>query len=66
MAEELMSVAQFVSATGLTHLEVNRRLHKGQINGQKIGYFWAIRTSEVERVKKTGWYKARMRALAAT
>lgn len=42
---------------GLEHLEIIRRIRKGDIKAAKFGWFWTIEVGEVERVKNTDWYR---------
>lgn len=45
----------------LEHIEVIRRIRRGQIHATKVGnWFWVIKESEVESVKKSQWYKSLM------
>lgn len=41
---------------GLDHLEVIRRIRKGDIRAVKFGWNWAVHKNEVERVKRRQWY----------
>lgn len=54
----LLSVAEFATAMGMKHLEVTRRIRRGQVHATKVGWVWIIDQKEVERVKKSEWYKA--------
>lgn len=47
----------------LTHLEVIRRIRRKQIRAKKLdgGWYWLIKPEEVDRVRKTDWYKRLMR-----
>jgi hypothetical protein len=47
----------------LTHLEVIRRIRRGQIRARKLdgGWYWLIKSEEVQRVQTTAWYKRLMR-----
>jgi excisionase family DNA binding protein len=65
MAREV-SVREVAAQLGLTHLEVNRRIHKKQIKARKVGWFWVIEQSEVDRVKEAEWYKKVMQRRAAS
>lgn len=49
----------------LEHLEVIRRIRRNQISAvKKGGWFWVIPEKEVERVRKTDWYKRLMKLRA--
>lgn len=41
----------------LEHLEVIRRIRRGEISAQKKGWFWLITEAEVKAVKHRDWYK---------
>ena len=45
----------------LTHVEVIRRLRRGDIEGKKWGWNWAISSEEVELVKRKPWYQRVMK-----
>jgi excisionase family DNA binding protein len=55
VAREL-SVREVANQLGLTHLEVNRRIHKKQIKARKVGWFWVINQEDVDKVKGAEWY----------
>lgn len=43
---------------GLEHLEVIRRIRRGQIfAAKKGGWFWLIPEKEIEQVKRKPWYR---------
>jgi hypothetical protein len=57
MAKDL-SAREVGELLDLTHIEVIRRIRRGQIRARKMGgWFWAINPEEVIRVKKKTWYK---------
>jgi len=56
-----MTVREAAEELGLTHLEVNRRIHKGQIQARKVGWVWILNRKDVLAVKKAEWYKRVMR-----
>lgn len=45
----------------LEHTEVIRRIRKGDIEASKLGWFWTIKATEVERVKNQDWYQRVMK-----
>lgn len=52
-------------ALDLEHIEVIRRIRRGQIRATKLGgWFWIIRSEEVQKVKKKPWYKHLMQLRA--
>ena len=51
---------------GIEHLEVIRRLRRGDIRGRKWGWNWAIHEDEVERVKELEWYQRILEKRART
>lgn len=49
----------------LDHLEIIRRIRRGQITAKKKGgWFWIIREEEVAKVKRKPWYINLMRLRA--
>jgi hypothetical protein len=42
---------------GLPHLEVIRRIRKGQIRASKFGWNWTVSEEAIEEVKMTSWYQ---------
>jgi len=52
----LLSAREAGEALDLTHLEVIRRIRRGQIRAKKVGWFWLVNTEEVNRVRKKRWY----------
>jgi hypothetical protein len=61
-----MVLARYLTAreTGerldLTHIEVIRRIRKGDIKAQKFGWNWVVTEGEIDRVKNADWYKRLM------
>jgi len=55
-------MAKFTTASqagedlGLEHKEVIRRIRRGDIVAQKLGWNWIIEVPEVEAVKSKSWY----------
>ncbi len=45
---------------GLTHIEVIRRIRRGDIKAKKFGWNWVIDAGEVDRVRDSDWYKRLM------
>jgi hypothetical protein len=60
---ESVSGVKFYSAReagqelGMRHLEVIRRIRKGQINADRMGWFYIITGEELARIKDQEWYK---------
>jgi len=58
-----MEVAKIYSARqagdqlGLPHLEVIRRLRRGDIEGRKLGWNWVITEEAVDNARTTDWYR---------
>jgi excisionase family DNA binding protein len=52
-----LTVSQVADQLGIPKLEVNRRIHKGDINARKLGWFWVVEQSEIERVRGTDWFE---------
>lgn len=44
----------------LPHLEVIRRLRKGDIEGKKLGWNWVIEEAAVEKARNSEWYQKRL------
>lgn len=57
---EILSPRQVGEILGLTHLEVIRRLRRGDIAGMKMGWNWVIEEEAVEQAKQSDWYKRRL------
>lgn len=41
----------------LPHLEIIRRLRKGDIEGSKLGWVWIITEDAIEKAMASEWYK---------
>jgi len=61
-----LSVREVASQLGLTHLEVNRRIHKKQIKARKVGWLWVINQEDVDKVKGAEWYLKVMQRRSAS
>lgn len=44
----------------MPHLEVIRRIRKGQIRAHKLGWVWIIEEADFEAIKQTPWYVRRL------
>jgi len=42
---------------GMKQLEVLRRINRGQIRAQKLGWAWLVKESDVYAVMETDWYQ---------
>lgn len=51
---------------GLDHLEVIRRIRRGDIKARKFGWNWAVPSDEIERVREADWYRRVMARRAAS
>lgn len=60
MSETYLTARKFGEKVELAHLEVIRRIKKGDIIAKKWGWNWAIPVTEVERVREEEWYKRLM------
>lgn len=58
--DEILPVSQFAEMLNLPHVEVIRRIRRGDIKASKLGWNWVIEATEVEVVKKSDWYKKRI------
>lgn len=47
---------------GLPHVEVIRRIRRGDIEGEKMGWFWIIRENALEAAQNSDWYKKRLKS----
>ena len=45
---------------GIPHLEVIRRIHKGDIKARKLDWNWLITEEAIEEAKQSEWYKRRI------
>jgi excisionase family DNA binding protein len=52
-----LTVSQAAEMLGIPKLEVNRRIHKGDIKARKLGWFWVVETAEIERAKSSEWFQ---------
>lgn len=53
---QVMTAKEFGQQLNLEHLEVIRRIRRGDINAKKFGWFWTIPVTEVDRVRESDWY----------
>lgn len=44
---------------GIPHLEVIRRIHKGEIEAQKLDWTWIITEEAIEKAAQSDWYQRR-------
>lgn len=51
------SARQFGEAVDLPHNEVIRRIRRGDIVADKLGWNWIIHEKEIARVKDTEWFR---------
>lgn len=51
------SARQFGEAVDLPHAEIIRRIRRGDIKANKLGWNWVLHEDEVTRVKDTEWYR---------
>lgn len=57
---KLYSVSQVAEELDLPHLEVNRRIRRGDIKASKLGWNWVIEEEAVVAAKNSDWYKRRL------
>lgn len=57
---QVMTAKEFGRKVDLEHLEVIRRIRRGDIEATKFGWFWTIPTTEVDRVRQSDWYQRLM------
>ena len=53
------SASEAAEWMSMRHLEVIRRLRKGDIEGRKVGWFWVISGAAIAKAMKADWYKSR-------
>ena len=61
----VMSARQAGDRLNLDHHEVIRRIRKGQIKAQKMGWSWLLQETDVEAVREMDWYKNVMKRRAS-
>ena len=49
---------------GLPHLEVIRRIRRGDIRAKKLDWNWIITEGAVEEARQSEWYQRRIEKLA--
>ena len=54
---EMLNTRAVAELLDLPKMEVVRRIRKGDIKATKWGWNWAVEAAEVDRVKKSEWYK---------
>jgi hypothetical protein len=45
---------------GLPHLEVIRRIRKGDIRAQKLDWNWIVTEDAIEEARQSDWYQRRL------
>jgi hypothetical protein len=58
---EVTTAKEAARRLNLKHSDVIRRINRGDIDAQRLGWFWLVETEEIERVKEKPWYLALMR-----
>lgn len=59
------SAAEVGDLLEMKHLEVIRRIRKGDIIGRKVGWFWVIKGRDIQMAIRSPWYKKRQKKKAA-
>ena len=54
---KVYTARQFGEEVGLEHLQVIRRIRKGDIKASKFGWNWVIKEEEIKAVRNSDWYK---------
>ena len=54
------SVKEAAELLGMPHLEVNRRIRKGDIKAHKVGWFWVIYGRDLISAVTSDWYQKRL------
>lgn len=55
-----LTAPQTAAELNLSHLEVIRRIRRGDIQAKKLGWNWIIPSEELDRVRELDWYKRAM------
>lgn len=55
-----LTAPQTAAELSLSHLEVIRRIRRGDIQAKKLGWNWIIPSEELDRVRELDWYKRAM------
>ena len=63
---KLYSARQVGEELDLEHLEVIRRIRRGDIEAKKLGWNWVISSEAVETARSSDWYNKLMARRAAT
>jgi hypothetical protein len=58
--ESVLTARELGDELGLKHIEVIRRIRKGQIAATKLGWMYTIEVSEIDRVRNSDWYQKLM------
>ena len=53
---KIYSARQAGEELGLPHLEVIRRLRRGDIDGKKLGWNWVIAQEAIDNTRTSDWY----------
>lgn len=53
----IYSARQAGEVLDLPHLEVIRRIRRGDIEAKKLGWNWVIEEAALEKAKNSDWYK---------
>lgn len=56
---KVYSARQAGRKLGIPHLEVIRRLNRGDIDGQKLDWNWIITEEAIEKAKQSDWWQRR-------
>lgn len=54
---KVLTPKMFGERIGLPHVEVIRRIRKGDIDARKLGWNWIIEESEVAKALASDWYQ---------
>lgn len=57
---DILPARQFGEILGIPHIEVIRRIRRGDIQAKKLGWNWVIELAEVAKVRESDWYKRRL------
>lgn len=53
---KVYSARQAGEKLGLPHLEVIRRIHRGDIEAKKLDWNWIITEEAIQKVQESEWY----------
>jgi hypothetical protein len=62
----IYSARQAGEALDLPHLEVIRRIRRGDIKAKKLGWNWVVEEEALNQARESDWYKRHLERKTAT